>query len=65
MEGSVYIYIPECLEQCLYIYIYIYVNNMVDAKSVNNLSVIFRYVVCLLMISSVKSLLDQKSSSKC
>ena len=55
--NNVYIYI--------YIYIYIYVNNMVDAKSVNNLSVIFRYVVCLLMISSVKSLLDQKSSSKC
>ena len=26
----------------IYIYIYIYVNNMVDAKSVHNLSAIFR-----------------------
>ena len=37
---------PERPERCLYIYIYIYiyiyVNNMADAKSVRNLSAIFR-----------------------
>ena len=35
---------PERPERCQYIYIYIYicVNNMADAKSVQNLSAIFR-----------------------
>ena len=37
---------PERPERCqyiyIYIYIYIYVNNMADAKSVQNLSAIFR-----------------------
>ena len=37
---SIYIYIYICIY--IYIYIYICVNNMVDAKSVQNLSAIFR-----------------------
>ena len=46
--------------------IHIYVNNMAADKAVLNLSPIFQWnIMCLLLILSAKSPLEQKSSLRC